>query len=304
MTDGEPGPSGRARSARSGEAGRLVLVGTPIGNLGDLAPRAVAALRDATVIAAEDTRRTRALLSHAGIRAGNRLRSVHGHNERARGPELVELIRCGAQVAYVTDAGMPGISDPGELLVRLCVDAGLPVEVVPGPSAALTALVLSGLPTERFVFEGFLPRKGRPRAERIAAIAAESRTVVCFEAPGRVAATITDLAGACGPDRQVAIARELTKLHEEVWRGTLAAAVTHVAGSEPRGEHVLVIAPAPDPVTAEVDDATLHAAIDAALAAGASARDAAAAVAGELGVSRRRAYDAAAARRPRDRPTS
>jgi 16S rRNA (cytidine1402-2'-O)-methyltransferase len=299
--------SGRARSAESGDAGpagRLVLVGTPIGNLGDLAPRAVAALRDATVIAAEDTRRTRALLSHAGIRAGNRLRSVHGHNERARGPELVELIRAGAQIAYVTDAGMPGISDPGEQLVRLCVDAGLAVEVVPGPSAALTALVLSGLPTERFVFEGFLPRKGRARAERIAAIAAEPRTIVCFEAPGRVAATITDLAGACGPDRQVAIARELTKLHEDVWRGPLAAAVAHVAESEPRGEYVVVVAPAPVPVAAEVDDDTLHAAIDDALAGGASARDAAAAVAGRFGVSRRRAYDAAAARRPRDRPTT
>ena len=284
------------------ETGKLVLVGTPIGNLGDLAPRAVAALRDATVIAAEDTRRTRALLSHAGIRAGNRLRSVHGHNERARGPELVELVRAGACVAYVTDAGMPGISDPGEQLVRLCVDAGLPVEVVPGPSAALTALVVSGLPTERFVFEGFLPRKGRARAERLDAIATETRTVVCFEAPARVAATITDLAGACGPDRQVAIARELTKLHEEVWRGSLAAAATYVTGSEPRGEYVVVLAPAPVAAVAEVDDATLHAAIDDALAGGASARDAAAMVAGRLGVPRRRAYDAAAARRPRGRP--
>jgi 16S rRNA (cytidine1402-2'-O)-methyltransferase len=281
----------------------LVLVGTPIGNLGDLAPRAVEALRDADVIAAEDTRRTRALLTHAGIRGGNRLRSVHAHNESARAADLVAAMTGGRTVAYVTDAGMPGISDPGEELVRACVEAGVPVEVVPGPSAALTALVLSGFPTARFVFEGFLPRKGRARAERLEAIAREPRTVVCFEAPGRVAATLTDLLGVCGPERGVAVARELTKLHEDVWRGALADAVVHVATAEPRGEYVLVLAPAPERPAAEVDDAALDAAIDEVLARGASARDAAAEVAGSLGVARRRAYDAAA-RRSRARPGS
>ena len=274
-----------------------MLVGTPIGNLGDLSPRAVAVLRDATVIAAEDTRRTRALLSHAGIRAGGRLRAVHAHNERARGAELVAAIRDGATVAYVTDAGMPGISDPGEELVRGCVDAGLAVEVVPGPSAALTALVLSGFPTGRFVFEGFLPRKGRARRDRLESLASEGRTVVCFEAPGRVAATLTDLAAACGPDRLVAVARELTKLHEDVWRGKLADAVAHAGSTAPRGEYVIVLAPAAEVPEREPDDAELDAEIDEALAAGASARDAAADVAGRLGVPRRRAYEAAIRRR-------
>jgi 16S rRNA (cytidine1402-2'-O)-methyltransferase len=279
--------------------GRLVLVGTPIGNLGDLAPRAVEALREADVIAAEDTRRTRGLLSHAGIRGGNRLRSVHAHNEQASAAGLVAQMLDGRTVAYVTDAGMPGISDPGEELVRACVEAGVPVEVVPGPSAALTALVLSGFPTARFVFEGFLPRKGRARTERLEVIAGEHRTVVCFEAPSRVAATLADLAVACGPERGVAIARELTKLHEDVWRGTLAGGVEHVTSAEPRGEHVLVVAPAPETPRNEPDDAALDDALDELLARGISARDAAAEVASSLGVPRRRAYDAAVRRRGR-----
>jgi 16S rRNA (cytidine1402-2'-O)-methyltransferase len=286
-------PSGPAGSA---ESGKLVLVGTPIGNLGDLAPRAVEALRDADVIAAEDTRRTRTLLSHSGIRAGGRLRSVHAHNERARAPDLVTAMRDGQTVAYVTDAGMPGISDPGEELVRACLDAGVAVEVVPGPSAALTALVLSGFPTARFVFEGFLPRKGRERADRLDAIAGETRTVVCFEAPARVAATLADLVKACGGDRGVAVARELTKLHEEVWRGSLEAALAEIGSQPARGEYVLVIAPG-EAVVAEPDDALLDAAIDQELAGGSTARDAATAVARRLGIPRRRAYERVVSRR-------
>jgi 16S rRNA (cytidine1402-2'-O)-methyltransferase len=271
--------------------GALVLVATPIGNLGDLAPRAVETLRDADVIAAEDTRRTRALLSHAGVPAGRRLVAVHAHNERARAAELVERIRSGYRVAYVCDAGMPGISDPGERLVSVCLDAGLRVELVPGPSATLSALVLSGLPTARFVVEGFLPRSGRDREERLADVAREPRTVVIFEAPLRVAATIADLAAACGDDRRIAIARELTKLYEEVWRGTLGDAVVHVGAHEPRGEHVLVLEGAPP--AAAVDDDALEAAVARELADGASARDAAAAVVRDLGVPKRRAYDVA-----------
>jgi 16S rRNA (cytidine1402-2'-O)-methyltransferase len=269
----------------------LVLVGTPIGNLGDLSPRAIEVLRTADVIAAEDTRRTRALLTHAGIRAGRRLRAVHANNEAAAADRVVDEVRDGARVAVVTDAGMPGISDPGSVLVRACVDAGLAVEAVPGPSAALTALVLSGLPSDRFVFEGFLPRKGRARAERIAALAVEPRTTVMFEAPTRVRATLVDLAEACGPDRSVAVARELTKAFEDVRRGTLAAAVRHVERSEPRGEHVIVVGPAPEPAPA--DDAEIEAAVRAALADGRTARDAAADVANALGIARRRAYEAA-----------
>jgi len=271
--------------------GALVLVATPIGNLGDLSPRVVEVLRTADVIAAEDTRRTRALCTHAGVAAGSRLVAVHAHNERQRAEELVERIRAGARVAFVTDAGMPGISDPGERLVRVCVAAGVRVEVVPGPSAALAALVVSGFPTDRFAFEGFLPRSGKERAQRLAGLSQEQRTSVLFESPRRVGATLTDLLGACGPDRGVAIARELTKLHEEVWRGTLADAVGLLAEREARGEHVLVLAPAPGPEAAD-DDAVVAALTDR-LGAGASARDAAAEVAAALGVPKRRAYNLA-----------
>jgi 16S rRNA (cytidine1402-2'-O)-methyltransferase len=268
----------------------LVLVATPIGNLGDLSPRAVEVLRDADVIAAEDTRRTRALLTHAGIAAAGRLRAVHAHNERRSTQWVVDAVRDGRRVAYVTDAGMPGVSDPGAELVRACLDDGLPVEVVPGPSAVLAALVLSGLPTDRFVFEGFLPRRGPARRERIAALAGEPRTAVVFEAPSRVRATLADLLAACGPLRPVAVARELTKLHEEVWRGELADANDALA-AEPRGEHVIVVGPAPP--LPEAGDAEIEAHVRTAVGEGLSTRDAAARVAADLRVPRRRAYDVA-----------
>jgi len=275
--------------------GRLVLVGTPIGNLGDLTPRAVETLRDADVIAAEDTRRTRALLTHAGVPAGRRLVAVHAHAERARAAALLDQIRRGATVALVTDAGLPSVSDPGERLVRVCVDAGVPVDVVPGPSAALAGLVVSGLPTARFVFEGFLPRKGPDRRARLAALAAEERTAVCFESPHRLRETLADLADACGPARPVVLARELTKLHESVYRGTLGDAVDLLAAETPRGEYVVVLGGAP-PAPGASDDDLAGPARDA-LDAGLSSRDAAARVASQLGVSRRRAYDAVVAQR-------
>jgi len=277
--------------------GTLLLVATPIGNLGDLSTRAVEALRDADVIAAEDTRRTRALLSHLGFPAAGRLRSVHEHNEQESADWVVDAVRDGKCVAYVTDAGMPGISDPGERLVRACVDADLPVDVVPGPSAVLMALVLSGFPTDRFVFEGFLPRRGAERKARIAALVTEGRTVVLYESPRRVHATLTALLTACGPLREVAVARELTKLHQEVWRGTLDEAVGHVELTEPRGEHVVVLAPAPPPPEASDDEIDAH--VTAALAEGLSTRDAAARVARDLGVARRRTYDAATRLKPK-----
>jgi 16S rRNA (cytidine1402-2'-O)-methyltransferase len=272
-------------------AGRLVLVATPIGNLGDLSPRAVEELAKADVVAAEDTRRTRALLTHAGVPAAGRLRSVHAHNERESAEWVVDAVRDGSAVVYVTDAGMPGISDPGTRLVRACLDAGFPVDVVPGPSAVLTALVLSGFPTDRFVFEGFLPRRGTDRRERIAALVSETRTVVLYESPKRVHATLTQLLAACGPLREVAVARELTKLHEEVWRGPLEQAVGHVELTEPRGEHVIVLAPAPPAPEASDDEIDAH--VLAALGEGLSTRDAAARVARDLHVPRRRTYDAA-----------
>ena len=275
--------------------GRLVLVATPIGNLGDLAPRAVETLRDADVIAAEDTRRTRALLTHAGVAARGRLVSVREHNERERAAELVDEICRGHTVVLVTDAGMPGVSDPGVLVVRACADAGVRIDVVPGPSAALAGLVVSGLPTERFVFEGFLSRKGGERRDRLAVIAREPRTIVLFEAPPRVAATLADLVEVCGPDRPVAVSRELTKVHEETFRGTLAEAVGHVSNHPPRGEHVIVLGGAPPP--APPTDAEVAEAARAELAAGASTREAADRVSERLGVGRRRAYEAALAER-------
>lgn len=271
----------------AGRVGRLVLVGTPIGNLGDLAPRAVEALAAADLVCCEDTRRTGRLLEHAGIRA-TALKVANEHTEAALADEVAARVGRGEVVAVVSDAGMPGISDPGERLVAAVAAAGGRVEVVPGPSSALAALVASGLPTGRFAFEGFLPRKGSGRAERLAAVAQERRTVVLFEAPHRVARTLADLAGACGHDRRVSIGRELTKLHEEHWRGTLAEAVERVESVAPRGEHVLVLEGAPAPEA--LDDATIVDALAERRAAGRSTRDAVADVALALGVPKRRVY--------------
>ena len=267
--------------------GTLVLVGTPIGNLGDLPPRAVEALSAADAICCEDTRRTGRLLAHAGVER-RPLIVVNDHTEnREIGRVLARLAR-GERVAVVTDAGMPGISDPGERLVRAVARDGHTIEVVPGPSAAIAGLVVSGLPASRFVFEGFLPRKGAARTERLAALAGEPRTIVAYEAPHRVGRTLADLASALGAHRRVAVARELTKLHEEVWRGTLAEAVAWAAEREPPGEIVLVVDGAPEAPPPGDDD--LVAALRDRLAAGASARDAAAAVAEAFGVPKRRAY--------------
>ncbi len=268
----------------------LVLIGTPIGNLGDLSPRVVETLRNADVIACEDTRRTRKLLSHAGIPAEGRLRAVHAHNEEHEAARIVDEVRAGLTVAYATDAGMPGVSDPGARVVLACQEAGVPVEVVPGPSAALAALALSGFSADRFVFEGFLPRKGKVRRERIDAIVTEPRTVVLFEAPGRVPATLTDLAAACGDQRIVCVAREITKMHEEVFHGPLGTAAALAHASEPRGEHVIVVSGLP-PDTTPVTEEALEEAVRDALDRGLSARDAAAEISAALGVPKRRAYE-------------
>ena len=272
-------------------SGRLVLVGTPIGNLGDLSPRAVEALSSADTIACEDTRRTRALLAHLGVPGGRRLLAVHDHNEAAAVRDVVDRLDKGERVVVVTDAGMPGISDPGERLVAAAAAAGHRVEVVPGPSALLAALVVSGLSPSRFVFEGFLPRKGSPRAQRLAELAGDDRTVILFEAPHRVRQTVTDLAAAAGGLRRVALVRELTKLHEEVWRGTLAGAVDHLSEHEPRGEFVVVVDGAPPRPPAGEDD--VEHALRARLDAGADKRSAIAEVASDLGVPKRVVYDIA-----------
>ncbi|HEX6476313.1 MAG TPA: 16S rRNA (cytidine(1402)-2'-O)-methyltransferase [Acidimicrobiales bacterium] len=281
-------PAGATRDG-SGAGGALVLVATPIGNLGDLSPRAADALREADVIACEDTRKTGRLLAHAGI-TDKRLLAVHDHNEASQAHSILTLLDRGRNVAVVTDAGTPGISDPGGRLAAAVAAAGGEVTVVPGPSALVAALVVSGLSTARFIFEGFLPRKGGERSERLAALAGEQRTIVLYEAPHRLAATLADLADRCGPLRQVAVIRELTKLHEEVWRGTLAGALERARAAAPRGEHVLVVAGAPVPVP---DEAEVEAALTARIGSGQTAKEAVAEVAGELKVPKRRVYDAA-----------
>ena len=267
----------------------LLVVATPIGNLEELSPRAIEALANADLIACEDTRRTGRLLEHAGV-AKPKLLVVNDHTESAATRRVLAELDAGHTIAVVTDAGMPGISDPGERLVRAAVSAGHRVSVVAGPSAAIAALVVSGMPTGRFVFEGFLPRKGSGRTARLAVLAAEPRTIVLYEAPHRVAATIGDLADALGDQRRVVMVRELTKLHEEVWRGSLAGARAHVSEVKPRGEYVLVVEGAPEPDAATAED--VEAALRAHLAAGSDRKTAVADVARELGVAKRVVYDA------------
>ena len=199
---------------------RLVLVATPIGNLGDLSPRAAKVLAEATLICCEDTRRTGRLLQHAGV-TSRRLAVCNEHTEAARIREVVDVLAAGGDVAVVTDAGTPGISDPGERLVRAVLDAGFEVSTVPGPTAFVAALVTSGLPTSRFVFEGFLPRAAKPRRDRLAELATERRTIVIYESPHRIARTLADLTAEFGADRHISVARELTKLHETIVRGPL-----------------------------------------------------------------------------------
>jgi 16S rRNA (cytidine1402-2'-O)-methyltransferase len=277
-------------------SGGLILVATPIGNLGDLSPRAAAALRDADAICCEDSRRTGKLLLLAGIERRGPLLQVNDHTEASRIGDVLHRLARGERVAVVTDAGMPGISDPGERLVRAAAAAGHTIEVVPGPSAAVAALVASGLPTGRFAFEGFLPRKGAARTARLQTLTTEPRTIVVYEAPHRVARTLADLVDAFGADRRAAVARELTKLHEEVRRGTLGELAEWARDREPPGEIVLVIDGAPEAEVA--DDHTIREALAAAMAQGLSKRDAAGRVATDLRVSKRRAYELATALGP------
>jgi 16S rRNA (cytidine1402-2'-O)-methyltransferase len=218
--------------------GRLYLVGTPIGNLGDLTDRAKETLQTVEILAAEDTRRTGRLLAHLGI--SRRTVSFFEGNERERTDELLERLREGADVGLVTDAGMPTISDPGFRLVRACADEGIEVRVVPGPSAVTAALVVSGLPVDRFVFEGFLPRRAGERRERLRSIARDPRTLVLFESPRRLVALLRDVIDELG-DRRVAVARELTKIHEEVIRGPASEVLARLSAAEPRGEIVVVV---------------------------------------------------------------
>ena len=222
------------------ETGTLYVVGTPIGNLEDMTFRAVRILQTVDVIAAEDTRHTGKLLHHFQIKTPQL--SYHEHNQHQRIAELLELLSQGKAIALVTDAGMPLISDPGYHLVTACIDAAVPVVPIPGASAAITALCAAGLPTDRFVFEGFLPAKGQARRERLEALKSETRTLIFYEAPHRLRHTLPDLASVLGGERQVVLARELTKLYEEFWRGTIGDALASYAQREPQGEFTLVVA--------------------------------------------------------------
>jgi 16S rRNA (cytidine1402-2'-O)-methyltransferase len=267
-------------------AGRLVVCPTPIGNLEDVTLRVLRALRDADVIACEDTRHTRKLLErHELGGTTGRLVSYHEHNERRRARELVERIRGGKVVALVSDAGTPGVSDPGAVLVRACLEAGLPVEVLPGPSAAVTALVASGLPAERWRFAGFLPRREGELRRVLEEDAGE--TLVAYESPRRVAATLRTLAE-LDPERPVAVCRELTKLHEEVVRGSAAELAERFAEGA-RGEVVLVVGPAAD-AGAGFDVAAAREAVERLVEAGARRRAAASVVASLTGVPANRLY--------------
>jgi 16S rRNA (cytidine1402-2'-O)-methyltransferase len=274
-------------------AGILRLVGTPIGNLGDLSERAGRAITEADLVACEDTRRTRKLFAHLGAHAP-RLVSFYDGNERRRIPELLDQLRAGKEVALVSDAGMPGLSDPGYRLVAACVDAGIEVDVVPGPSAAISALVVSGLPTARFSFEGFLSRKAGERRARLAELATDPRTLILFESPRRVAALVEDAREAFG-DRRAAVARELTKLHQEVLRGTLAELGTQIGGEELRGEVVVVIEGARPSEVRDID--ALGDRVEALTTEGLPRREAAAQVAEESGASKRELYEASLRRR-------
>lgn len=273
--------------------GTLYIVGTPIGNLEDITQRALRVLREATVIACEDTRETRKLLHHFEIHTPTV--SYHEHNKQTAGPALIRRLEAGEDIALVTDAGMPGISDPGEDLVRLAVSAGVSVVPIPGPTAFVAALVGSGLPAGRFIFEGFLPTKNKDRRVALERLKGERRTVLLYEAPHRVLETLADLRDALG-ERPIAAARELTKLHEEFVRGTPAQLLAHFEARAPRGEFVLVVEGAPEEAfqvdPADLTPAALAAAVAEVEQTGVDRKAAMKEVAQRYGLSKRDVYQA------------
>ena len=270
--------------------GHLILVATPIGNLEDLSPRAVRTLAEADVIACEDTRHTGRLLQHAGV--ATPMVALHEHNEDRRATDLVARAAAGEVVAVVSDAGTPGVSDPGFVLARAAAEAGVPVTAVPGPSAVLHALVVSGLPTDRFAFEGFLPRKASARRERLASVAADPRTLVFYVSPHRAADDLAAMVEAFGVDRPAALAREMTKRFEEVWRGPLADLQARAGEEPPRGEVTVVVGGAPQE-DRTWDDEAVRARLAALAEQGRSTRDAVRQVTQESGRSKREVYDLA-----------
>lgn len=269
------------------EGGALVVCATPIGNLGDVTLRVLDALRTADAIAAEDTRVTRKLLSRYEIHTP--LEAYHAHNQAEKTPHLVQRMTQGERIALVSDAGTPGISDPGAELVDACLETGLRVEVLPGASAILTALVASGLPTHAFYFGGFLPRKTGERSRALESLSGLDATLIFYEAPGRTAATLAALAEAL-PGRKAAVARELTKLHEEVARASVEELAATFAERMLKGEVVLLVGPPEKSERVAVDEGTVRERLAAAEAAGATRRDAIRGVAADLGISRNDVY--------------
>jgi 16S rRNA (cytidine1402-2'-O)-methyltransferase len=271
----------------------LVLAATPIGQVRDASPRLAEELSKADVVAAEDTRRLRRLAAELNVSIGGRVVSYFDGNELRRIPELVGALRAGSRVVLITDAGMPSVSDPGFRLVAAAVSEGIEVTVVPGPSAVLAALAVSGLPVDRFCFEGFLPRRYGERARRLRSLADEERTMVFFESPRRIGETLAAMAEAFGADRAAVVARELTKRHEEIRRGTLAELADWAAGGL-LGEVTLVVAgTAGSRTTTEPDDVELRQRVESEVDAGTTRKDAISAVARQTGLPRRRVYAAA-----------
>ncbi|HKU29975.1 MAG TPA: 16S rRNA (cytidine(1402)-2'-O)-methyltransferase [Arthrobacter sp.] len=275
--------------------GRIVLAATPIGNVGDASGRLIELLQTADIVAAEDTRRLHRLVHSLGITVGGRVISYHEHNEAAKTEELLEQVRAGKTIIMVSDAGMPAVSDPGFRLVEAAVAAGLSVTAFPGPSAVLTALALSGLPTDRFCFEGFLPRKAGERSSRLADLAGERRTMVFFEAPHRLEPMLRALHERFGPDRRIAVCRELTKTYEEVLRGSVRELLEWAENNEVRGEIAVVVAGAPEQAPGAPEDHV--AAVNALVAQGVRLKEAVAAVADDARVSKRELYSAVLAAR-------
>jgi 16S rRNA (cytidine1402-2'-O)-methyltransferase len=273
--------------------GRVVLAGAPLGNARDASRRLAEALATLPIIAAEDTRRLRRLCHDLGVTPTGRVVSFYDANETSRVPQLIDALKSGSDVLVVTDAGMPSISDPGYRLVAAAVDEGIEVTALPGPSAVLAALAVSGLPVDRFCFEGFLPRRPGERRRALAALADEGRTIVFFEAPHRLPATLADLAEAFGAERRAAVCRELTKTYEEVRRDELGALASWAAAPDVRGEITVVVAGARRPPAASTDD--LAEQVRAREASGATRRDAIAAVAREAGLPKRVVFDAVVA---------
>jgi 16S rRNA (cytidine1402-2'-O)-methyltransferase len=265
----------------------LYLVGTPIGNLEDITFRAIRILQSADLIAAEDTRHTGRLLQHFQITTPQI--SYHDHNSQQRIPQLIEKLQSGQAIALVTDAGMPGISDPGYELVCACIEHQITVVPIPGPSAVIAAVAAAGLPCDRFVFEGFLPVKGKSRTARIEALKTEPRTTVLYESPHRIVKTLTDLAAILGSDRPVTLARELTKRYEEFWRGTLDEALTHFEQNTPKGEFTVAIAPTPQN-TAPLDENDIVRELQNLIAQGLSRSEASRAIAQHTTLSKRDIY--------------